>query len=287
MFVAVHLAVRRAKRKSSRKVLTDRAPNSKAVSTAAGGFYVESGSDITSEPLHTQLKIPELQLKEGAASDNNLPEDLCLASLGFLDEADSLLQKAAHGYDQAITAAGISTDGSQDVVEGMKAVLPSFRLLGPTLENHHARYGIQHMQDVERLLQQFGQALETIANSLMGLVVMAPPQQPLAMTELLQALTSGSVHLDTCCHPVIKALYHVELEDEADELAEMSDQAASRPHRVRTFVCSSVGGALGKHQPHDDRALAKEIAGDVCMADLLEFQRLTEQFEELRRWLLC
>ncbi len=62
-----------------------------------------------------------------------------LAQAGFDDTMKNLSRIYSPGT-------GISTDGSQDVVEGMKAVLPSFRLLGPTLENHHARYGIQHMQ---------------------------------------------------------------------------------------------------------------------------------------------
>ena len=65
-------------------------------------------------------------------------------------------------------------------------------------------------------------------------------------------------------------------------------------HSVMTFgkkCCISEGclpqGALGGHKRSDDRAMARDIAGDVCMADLLEFQRLTEQFEELRQWLLA
>ena len=36
----------------------------------------------------------------------------------------------------------------------------------------------------------------------------------------------------------------------------------------------------------DDRAIARDIASDVFTADLLEFQRLTEQFEAIRHWLL-
>ena len=45
-------------------------------------------------------------------------------------------------------------------------------------------------------------------------------------------------------------------------------------------------GALGMNNQPDDRVLAREIAQEICMADLIEFQRLTEQFEEIREWLL-
>ncbi len=45
-------------------------------------------------------------------------------------------------------------------------------------------------------------------------------------------------------------------------------------------------GAMGMNTQQDDRVLAREIAQEVCMADMIEFQRLTEQFEEVREWLL-
>lgn len=44
--------------------------------------------------------------------------------------------------------------------------------------------------------------------------------------------------------------------------------------------------ARGKVGQQDDRALARELAREVILADLLEFHRLMEQFEEIREWLL-
>ncbi len=45
-------------------------------------------------------------------------------------------------------------------------------------------------------------------------------------------------------------------------------------------------GALdGNQSGQDDTAIAKDLAADACMADLLEFQRLTEQLEEVKQWL--
>ena len=44
--------------------------------------------------------------------------------------------------------------------------------------------------------------------------------------------------------------------------------------------------ARGKVGHQDDRALARELAREVILADLLEFHRLMEQFEEIREWLL-
>ncbi|KAK9827436.1 hypothetical protein WJX74_002240 [Apatococcus lobatus] len=35
----------------------------------------------------------------------------------------------------------------------------------------------------------------------------------------------------------------------------------------------------------DDKAIAEESAREVCTADLLEIQRLTEQLEDVREWL--
>ena len=46
-----------------------------------------------------------------------------------------------------------------------------------------------------------------------------------------------------------------------------------------------MGGGL-PDGAQDDQAIAQEIASDVCTADLLEFQRLTEQLEGIKQWLL-
>ena len=60
------------------------------------------------------------------------------------------------------------------------------------------------MQEAEGLLHQFGQSLATLEGSLMGLVKMEAPHQPLALSSLLQLLTSEQVSLATSNHPVIK-----------------------------------------------------------------------------------
>ena len=40
-----------------------------------------------------------------------------------------------------------------------------------------------------------------------------------------------------------------------------------------------------KMQREQDRQVARDIARRVCVADLLEFRRLTEQLTQLRAWL--
>ncbi len=44
-------------------------------------------------------------------------------------------------------------------------------------------------------------------------------------------------------------------------------------------------GAMGWSSQQDDRILARDIAHEACLADLLELQRLTAQCHELRQWL--
>ncbi|KAK9868099.1 hypothetical protein WJX84_003098 [Apatococcus fuscideae] len=244
-----------------------------------------------------------LRLKPEAASDCGLSREELSRLVASWSEAEMLLIKAAEAYDKAIHAAGFSTEQSQAAAGGVKGVLPiTVRLIGPTVDNRAAKSGAQKMQDAESLLNQFGQALAQIDRSLNGHVNLEAPKQPLAMTDLLKLLTSGDVHLDTSTHPVIVGLYQAQLSlapankpksgvfSETGPMGQRRGLITNTPRPLASLVSygfHSVGGALGGHKRSDDRAMARDIAGDVCMADLLEFQRLTEQFEELRQWLLA
>ena len=38
--------------------------------------------------------------------------------------------------------------------------------------------------------------------------------------------------------------------------------------------------------PQDERMVARQLAQEVCMADMVEFHRLRQQLQEARQWLL-
>lgn len=54
---------------------------------------------------------------------------------------------------------------------------------------------------------------------------------------------------------------------------------------VQGIMGGGRGQGGGAQDNPNDRAIAEEIGSEVCNADLLEFQRLTEQLGQIKDWL--